>query len=185
MEKEKQICFVIMGFGKKTDPTSGIILDLDKVYKNIIKPSVEKSEFKCVRANEIEDSGLMDKSMYSLLMQADLVIAYVTTNNANAIYELGVREAVRPYSTIILNKKNGKTRFDVGENRMCMYSPLGEDLGDNETEQCQKKIIQLIKNVNKNRAIDSPLYEFIKEIKPIKLPKEYKQYLFSSWLNKK
>ena len=31
-------CFVIMGFGKKTDFATGRTLDLDKTYKNIIKP---------------------------------------------------------------------------------------------------------------------------------------------------
>ena len=37
MKKQKEICFVIMGFGKKSDPTSGITFDLDKTYKNITK----------------------------------------------------------------------------------------------------------------------------------------------------
>ena len=43
--------------------------------------------------------------MYALLLHADLVIADITTFNPNAIYELGVRHAVRPYSTIILKEK--------------------------------------------------------------------------------
>ena len=31
---KSKICFVIMGFGKKTDPDLGITYDLDKTYKN-------------------------------------------------------------------------------------------------------------------------------------------------------
>src|ERR1700676_3251413 len=34
-------CFVVMGFGKKTDFETGRTLDLDKSYRNIIKPAVE------------------------------------------------------------------------------------------------------------------------------------------------
>ena len=64
----KKICFVIMGFGKKTDYPSGRTLDLDKTYKNLIKPAVEASGFQCIRADEIQDSGLIDKSMYALLI---------------------------------------------------------------------------------------------------------------------
>lgn len=75
MGKIKKLCFVIMGFGKKTDYSTGNTYDLDKTYKNIIQPSVKESGFECIRADEIQDSGIIDKSMYALLMQADLVIA--------------------------------------------------------------------------------------------------------------
>ena len=93
-----------MGFGKKTDYPSGRTLDLDKTYKNLIKPAVEASGFQCIRADEIQDSGLIDKSMYALLIKADLVIADISTANPNAIYELGIRHAVKPYATLIIKE---------------------------------------------------------------------------------
>ena len=34
-------CFVVMGFGKKTDFESGRTLDLDKTYRNIIEPAAQ------------------------------------------------------------------------------------------------------------------------------------------------
>ena len=37
---EEKLCFVVMGFGKKTDLASGNTFDLDKTYQNIIKPIV-------------------------------------------------------------------------------------------------------------------------------------------------
>lgn len=42
-----------MGFGPKTDPATGRVLDLDKTYKNIIKPAVQAAGYDCVRADEI------------------------------------------------------------------------------------------------------------------------------------
>lgn len=171
---KSKICFVIMGFGKKTDPDLGKTYDLDKTYKNIIQPAVAKAGFECVRADEIKDSGLIDKSMYALLMQADLVVADITTFNPNAIYELGVRHGVRPYSTIILKEENGKIPFDLDHSRMCMYSHLGEDIGVDEAERCKAYLVDLINNVVQQKKIDSPLYEFISEVKPPVLPeKEY------------
>jgi tetratricopeptide (TPR) repeat protein len=175
MSKQKPICFVIMGFGKKSDPSTGKTYDLNQTYKNIIRPAVKKAGYECVRADEIKDSGLIDKSMYALLMQADLVIADITTYNPNAIYELGIRHAVRPFSTIILKEKEGKIPFDLDHNRMFMYSHLGEDIGADEAKRCQKELVILIEQISKTKAVDSPLYEFINDIKPPKLPK--KEYL--------
>jgi len=172
MSKLKPICFVVMGFGKKSDPSTGKTLDLNKTYKNIIRPAVIKSGYECVRADEIKDSGLIDKSMYALLMQAELVIADITTYNPNAIYELGIRHAVRPFSTIILIEKDGKLPFDLDHNRMFKYSHLGEDIGVDEAERCKTELTSLINSISKKKSIDSPLYEYIKDIEPPKLPKE-------------
>ena len=54
------VCFVIMGFGQKTDLATGRVLDLDKSYRNIIKPAVTAAGYDCVRADEIQHSGVID-----------------------------------------------------------------------------------------------------------------------------
>lgn len=166
------LCFVIMGFGEKTDFESGRTLDLDKTYKNIIKPAVEETGYQCIRADEIQDSGIIDKSMYALLMHADLVIADISTNNPNAIYELGVRHAVRPLSTIVIKEENGKLPFDIARNRIFKYKHLGEDIGVDEAERFRNVLINLIRDIEVNQNVDSPLYEYIRGINPPKLPKE-------------
>src|ERR1700679_1433194 len=48
----------------------------------------------------IQRSGNINVPMYERLLNADLVVADVSTNNCNAFYELGVRHALRPYTTI-------------------------------------------------------------------------------------
>ena len=67
-------CFVIQGFGKKTDYTDGRVLDLDASYA-IIKEAVEAAGLKSVRADEIQHSTVIDVPMYEMLLQADVVIA--------------------------------------------------------------------------------------------------------------
>jgi hypothetical protein len=89
-------CFVVMGFGKKTDFETGRVLDLDASYQALIKPAVEAAGLKCIRADEIKHSGLIDDPMYEQLLTADVVVADLSTSNRNAIYELGVRHALRP-----------------------------------------------------------------------------------------
>ena len=114
-----------MGFGKKTDYSTGNVYDLDKTYQNVILPSVKQAGFECVRADEIQDSSIIDKSMYALLIHADLVIADITTYNPNAIYELGIRHAVKPQTTIIIKEEDGKIPFDLDHSRIFKYKHLG------------------------------------------------------------
>ncbi len=167
-----------MGFGKKTDPSTGKTLDLDKTYKNIIQPAVLLSEFECVRADEIQDSGIIDRSMYALLIQSDLVIADISTFNPNAIYELGIRHAVKPFSTIVIKEREGRVPFDLDHTRTFKYTHLGEDIGSDEAERCVKDLSTLINSITKNQKADSPLYEFFNSIEPPKLPEgEFKSII--------
>lgn len=160
------VCFVIMGFGKKTNYNTGKTIDLDKTYKNIIKPAVEERGYKCIRADEIKDSTLIDKSMYRLLMYADLVIADISTNNPNAIYELGIRHAVRPFHTIVLKDKDEEIPFDLSHLRILNYCHLGEDIGVDESKRCINELKSIIKDIKLKKENDSPLYTNIIGINP-------------------
>jgi hypothetical protein len=111
-----QTCFVVMGFGEKTDSLSDPqwVLNLNKTYVNIIKPTVEEAGLACVRADEIIHATLIDKPMYEQLLVADLVIAGLSTSNANAVYELGVRHALKPWGTTVVAEKNFSFPLDLG-----------------------------------------------------------------------
>jgi len=168
----ERICFVIMGYGKKTDPTLGKTFDLDVTYNTIIKPSVENAGFKCVRGDEVLESGIIDKSMYALLIHADLVIADITTFNPNAIYELGIRHAAKPFSTIVMKEKDGSIPFDINHNKTFTYSHMGEDIGSKEVERCVNALTNLILEVDRAKETDSPLFHHIRGVEPYKLPPE-------------
>src|SRR2546423_3557484 len=115
-------CFVVMGFGKKTDFETGRTLDLDKTYRNIIKPAVEAAGLECIRADTITHSGPIDVPMYEQLLNADVVVADLSTSNKNAYYELGVRHALRPYTTIIICEDGVKSfPFDINRNLIRQY----------------------------------------------------------------
>src|SRR5690606_22727738 len=105
----------------------------------------------CVRGDEILESGIIDKSMYALLIHADLVIADITTFNPNAIYELGIRHAARPFSTIVMKEKDGNIPFDINHNKTFTYSHMGEDIGSKEAERSVKALSSLIREVVKTQ----------------------------------
>jgi len=162
---EKKVCFVIMGFGKKKDPDTNRTIDLDTTYKKIIRPAIESAGCKCIRADEIIESGIIDRSMYALLYYADVVIADISTFNPNAIYELGVRHTLRPYSTIIIKEDEGKIPFDIGHDRIISYKHLGNEISEQETKKCVPQLRELIKSVIATPRVDSPLYTYIQQIK--------------------
>ena len=112
----KKICFVVMGFGKKKDPETNRTIDLDQTYQQIIRPAVESSGLECVRADEITETGIIDRSMYALLYRADVVIADISTYNPNAIYELGVRHT--------LKKGSYRTPCPFAFREILVYAPI-------------------------------------------------------------
>ena len=168
MENEKT-CFVVMGFGKKTDFETGRTLDLNMSYQNMIKPAVIAAGLKCIRADEIVHSGLIDVPMYQQLLNADVVVADLSTSNRNAFYELGVRHALRPYTTIIICEDGIKPPmpFDVNHVAIRHYHHLGEDIGSSEAKRFSNLLTDAIKEiVNKDpRDKDSPVYTFLNNLK--------------------
>lgn len=177
-EEARKVCFVVMGFGKKTDFESGRTLDLDATYEAIIQPAVEAAGLRCIRADQIMHSGLIDLRMYDMLLRADLVIADISTGNVNAVYELGVRHALRPRATIIMKEKAGKLSFDLDHVSTFKYEHLGPDIGNREARDASEKLRRRITETMLDQAADSPVYTFMPNLRqPSLSDKEYKKLL--------
>ena len=164
-------CFVVMGFGKKTDFESGRVLDLDQSYLSLIKPAVEAARLKCIRADEIVHSGLIDVPMYEQLLNADVVVADISTSNRNALYELGVRHALRPYTTVIIAEEMmmKSPTFDLSHIVIRKYRHLGEDIGVNEARRFTTELTAAIQSIMATKPElrgDSPVYKFIERLIP-------------------
>jgi hypothetical protein len=153
-------CFVVQGFGEKTDLSTGRRLNLDASYE-VIKGAVEEAGLRCVRADEIIHSGTIDKPMYEWIYKADLVIADLSTYNVNAVYELGVRYGLRPGLTMIVAEDQFKNPFDVGHIVILPYEHLGKDIGRKESARFQKELKTRIAKLFQDDAVDSPVYTFL------------------------
>ncbi|UVM48476.1 DUF4071 domain-containing protein [Pseudomonas sp. B21-015] len=160
-DAKEKVCFVVMGFGKKTDPKTGKLLNLDATYNEIIKPAVEGLGIKCIRADEVNHSGVIDKEMYRLLLSADIVVADISTSNANAIYELGVRHALKKNTTIIMSEKSGVLHFDLNHVATIQYEHLGEDIGCSEARKITFRLTELLKATLATNVVDSPVYTYM------------------------
>ncbi len=165
-------CYVSMGFGKKTDFETGRTLDLNLTYNYIIKPAVTVAGLQCIRADEIVHAGPINVPLYEQLLNADLVIVDLSTANKNALYELGVRHALRPYSTIVICEDGLKTfPFDTNHVLIYQYHHLGDSIDFEEVERFRTSLTEAIvaTQAADGRYFDSPVYTFLKNLYPPRL----------------
>jgi hypothetical protein len=130
---------------------------------------VEAAGLKCIRADEIVHAGIIDVPMYEQLLNADIVIADVSTMNPNAFYELGVRHALRPFTTIIVAESELKFPFDVGHSVIRQYKHLGEDIGVTEARRFEKELTNAIRQILAAPQDDSPVYTFLRLTPPSRI----------------
>lgn len=155
-----------MGYGIRYDLSSKKKIDLDAIYRDIIKPAVISCDYECIRGDEVLDSGLIDESMYYGILESDLVVADITTLNPNAIYELGVRHGVRRFRTIIMMESGDKFFFDLNHNRTLIYTYYKKNKQySEEVEAVKDRLTKIIQEIDKHEQIDSPLYKFVPDLK--------------------
>ena len=160
-------CFVIIGYGERQDPISKKIINLDKSYENIIKPVFDKAGYDCNRSTDIKESGVVHQKMFRNILYADIVVADITTHNANVMYELGIRHALKPYSTIILCDSASMTSipFNLRTSEIIEYNHLGADIGYSEVIRIQKELAGLVNKVEISKQPDSPVHILLDELK--------------------
>src|ERR1017187_7512852 len=104
---EEISCFVIIGFGKKKSYANGKLreLDLDETYSLLIKPVFDSLKIPCYRAIDENLNGSIDKFMLQQIKNATIALVDISTLNANVMWELGVRHALKPQHTIMICEK--------------------------------------------------------------------------------
>lgn len=159
-------CFVVMGFGLKTDFATGRKLDLNKTYRLLIKPVVESKGLTCLRADEVQHSGVIDVPMYMELMMADVVIADLSTANVNAFYELGIRHALKPRTTIVISEDKLAYPFDVNHISITSYTHLGNAIDFDEVQRFRQVLGDKLEAVLQLNEPDSPVYTYLDLVPP-------------------
>jgi hypothetical protein len=160
------LCFVPMPFGRKPG-TGGAMIDFDVVYNALIKPAIEAADLLPLRADEAKAGGITHKPMFERLILCEFAVADLTTANANVFYELGVRHAVKPATTMLLYAADGsRLPFDLAPMRTLPYS-LGPAGTPSAAEADRAELAQLLVAA-KSGTIDSPVYRLVEGIPNIR-----------------
>jgi tetratricopeptide (TPR) repeat protein len=153
------LCFVLMPFGKKMD-AAGRVTNFDSVYAKIIAPAVDHSGLEPIRADEEKIGGTIHKPMFERLMLCQYAVADITGANPNVFYELGIRHAMRPRSTVIVFAEGTVLPFDIALVRGIAYKTdgAGEPV-DVETTLAQ--IASQLESARGNPHDDSPIFQLV------------------------
>ena len=155
--------FVVMPFGKKKGG-DGSPYDFNVIYQTLIKPALELAGFESFRADEATTSGDILTDMFQELLLADLVIADLSIDNANAFYELGIRHAFRKRGVVHIQAGRAYMPFDIFNVRTLPYHITPEGVPDPEFLE---KDIQAIARMTRDTwasdrdAIHSPIFNLL------------------------
>jgi hypothetical protein len=143
----------------KTDPGSNVTINFDAIYEEVIRPAVEAAGLKAIRADEEKVGGIIQKPIFERLILCDYAVADLTTANANVYYELGVRHAMRPWSTILIFANNVRLPFDLGPVRGLAYH-LDQAGHAADSASDRDKLSEQLRAARRE-VTDSPLFQLL------------------------
>jgi hypothetical protein len=120
LEQDK-LCFVVGPIGAED---SADRIHADWLLEMIIQPVMAAyPAFEVKRADKISEPGMIDAQIINALLNADLVIADLSSLNPNAFYEIGIRHMVQK-PIIHMQILEETIPFDVSLFRSIKYSRL-------------------------------------------------------------
>jgi hypothetical protein len=151
-----------MPFGRKTD-AAGRVTNFDSVYQKLIVPAVEQAGLEPIRADEERIGGTIHKPMFERLMLCHYAVADVTGANPNVFYELGIRHALRPSSTVILFVEGTVIPFDIALVRGISYRTdgAGEPV---DAQAPMQAITQHLRIARDTPHADSPIFQLLDDL---------------------
>jgi tetratricopeptide (TPR) repeat protein len=169
----KALCFVDMPFGQKPDLKSGVIVDFDQIYNEAIKPAIEECGLEALRGDEERTGGIIHGAMFARLLLAEFVVADLTLANANVFYELGIRHAAKPFTTVPIFANIGALPFDVALVRAVGYQLKKGKLTKAAAQKLKSQLAKRLCDAMSGAPThDSPLFQLIPKFPGIDLPDE-------------
>jgi tetratricopeptide (TPR) repeat protein len=162
-----------MPFGQKPDLKSGTVVDFDQIYNEAIKPAIEECGLESLRGDEERTGGIIHSAMFARLLLAEFVVADLTLANANVFYELGIRHAAKPFTTVPIFANISALPFDVALVRAVGYQLENGQLTEAAAQKLRKELAKrLCDAMNDAATDDSPLFQLIPKFPGIDLSEE-------------
>lgn len=132
--KSSDSCFVMMPFA---DPLGGY-------YEKIYRPAIEKAGLIPIRAdNEIFGTGKIIDQIWSGINGARVLVAELTSRNANVFYELGLAHALKK-PVVLVSSNEGDVPFDLHHIRVIYYDVNDPFWGSKLIDKISENILSAI-----------------------------------------
>ena len=165
------IIFVIMPYGVRTDLATGVTINFDQIYTELLIPAAAKAGLKIVRSDRDAAGGMIHATMFEKVILADIVIADISFPNPNVYYELGLRHSTRSFTTITIGLDGTVFPFDLKPLKHILYV-----FENNEIKNKEKIIVSLVERlllaVNSKETTDSPIFQTIANYPGLDLHKD-------------
>ena len=103
-------CFVLMPFASR----------FKEIYTEVYRPVCEANGMRCWRVDEVSRPGSISRDIIEGILDADVVIADLTTKNANVFYELGITHSTGN-KAIMTAQSRDDVPFDIANYRVIFY----------------------------------------------------------------
>jgi hypothetical protein len=140
VQNVKRRCFVVSAFGSNQEEK--------RRHKQVLRHLVQKvlgERFRVIRADEIDDEGLITNQIIEHLIDDDLVVADLTGLNPNVFYEVAVRHAVRK-PIVHLITSGQEIPFDVANMRAVPYALDDPDALEVAQAELDRKVMAIEEN---------------------------------------
>jgi hypothetical protein len=133
-EVDQRTCFVVSAFGSSADEQRSHNQVLRHLVQKVLEPT-----YNVVRADQIDDEGLITNQIIEHLLEDDLVIADLTGLNPNVFYEVAVRHAARK-PIVHLITQGQEIPFDVANMRAVPYALHDPDVLEEAQDDLKRKV---------------------------------------------
>ena len=110
MTDRDKTCFVLMPFAE----------EYREVYEQVYRPVCNAAGIRCWRVDEVAGPGSITRDIVEGIIDADIIISDLTSQNPNVFYELGIAHAVGN-KTIMTCQRIEDVPFDIGNYRVILY----------------------------------------------------------------
>jgi tetratricopeptide (TPR) repeat protein len=158
-------CYVSIPFGRKHDLASGRGVDYDRVFHDLIVPAAERAGLVCTRADQFAGT-LIVKEITRAVITADVMIADVSGGDANVMYELGLRHALRRGSTVLVTSTPLPFNVSYG---FALHYEVGSDGAPaaESGDAFRSQLAQVLAEKAQRLSTDSPVFEYFPELQVV------------------
>lgn len=129
----------------------------DLFLGSIVEPALEALKLRVVRADQIDQPGVITKQVIEYLFKARLVIADLSYHNPNVFYELAIRHMLRK-PVVQLMRANDRIPFDVNQIRTITIDTSSIYKMVPQLEAYKSQLAAQVRSVLENpEAVDSPI----------------------------
>lgn len=175
-EQDRKKCFIITPIGADE---ADIRRHADGVIDSVLEPVLNEHGFDLYVSHRMSNPGSITNQIMKLILEADLVVANLTSLNPNVMYELAVRHAIRK-PVIQICEKGTRLPFDINDERTIFYVNDMKGVVD-----LKSSFSGMIGDAMNDQTPDNPIYRatqevsIIKNLQPGELDKDAFNYIIS------